>query len=313
MFVAHVAPSNGPGGVLNLSEFLAAPLFATLIGVSTYLSAQKMSFPILFASAVVRALILMVVGEYIDTWGAHIVIVLQVLGLLSIFAVLLAMLPSWVLGVIALTSWYFTLPVRDYFLPLVAPATAQNEYFGLLVTWLFTSPYYRVFTMLCWACVGIIMIRLMPLWKVAGDVAVLLVAGTAVVAIIWYTRPTASLLAYSGDRWEVGFNALLCMAVLSFSSLVARIFTHKQGVLEPLLLVGRMSLSLYVLQIGVLALYVTYAPSYGLPARDDSWPMLAFLILISFVFALFWKKLLGSTPLYRGPLETLLAWTTGRG
>lgn len=313
MYVAHVAPSDGPAGVLNLREFLAAPLFAFLLGASTYLSAQKMSFPILFASSVVRGLILIIVGEYISGWGANIDIVLQVLGLLGILAVPLAMLPSWVLGIIALASWYFTLPVRDYFLPLVPVADARNEYFGLGVMWLFTGQHYRVFTMLCWAALGIILVRLMPQWKVAGDVAAFLVTGTAVAAILWYTRPTASLLVYSGDRWEVGFNALLCICVASFCSILARIFTHRAAVLEPLVSVGRMSLSLYVLQIGILALYTRYAPQYGYSANDDSWWMLAALIVLSFVFVLLWKKLLGNTPLYRGPLETALAWTTGRG
>ncbi|WP_447646028.1 hypothetical protein [Nocardioides zeae] len=32
MFVAHFAPTAGPGGVLDLSEYLTAPLFAFLIG-----------------------------------------------------------------------------------------------------------------------------------------------------------------------------------------------------------------------------------------------------------------------------------------
>ena len=37
MYVAHVAPSSGPGRVLELSEYLTMPLFALLVGVGAQL------------------------------------------------------------------------------------------------------------------------------------------------------------------------------------------------------------------------------------------------------------------------------------
>lgn len=313
MFVAHVAPSSGPFGLLNLSEYLSAALFAFLMGISTYLSAQKMAFPLLFASSVVRGLILIVLGQYMTGWGAQVDIVLQVLGLLSMVLVPLVMLPVWGLGILALLTWFFTLQVQAYFAPLVASATAKNEYFGLAVVWAFTGEHYRVFTMLCWAALGIMMMQGMKVWGVAGDIAAFLVSLTAAGAIYWYAWPIGLLQTYSGTRWEIGFDALLCVVALSAASLIARIFVSREGLLAPFALVGRMSLSLYVLQVGVLAIYTKYAPSYGLPTRDDSWWMLALLLGLSFLFCLIWEKLLERTFLRRGPLESILAWTTGRG
>lgn len=313
MFVAYAAPSDGPWGLLGLSDFLAAPLFALLIGVSTYLSAHRMALPILFASSVVRGLLLIALGEYLATWGAQGDIILQVLGLLCIVVVPLVMLPVWGLAIVALVSWFFTLQVQAYFLPLVDRALAKNEYFGLAVDWAFTGEHYRVFTMLCWATLGAMMIQAMKVWGVAGDVAAFLVSLTAAGALYWYVWPLGLLEFYSGSRWEIGIDALLCVAVLSFCSLLSRIFAARDKVLAPFALVGRMSLSLYVLQIGVLALYTKYAPSYGLPVVDDSWWMLALLFGLAFLFCLLWNKILGRTFLWRGPLESVLAWTTGRG
>ena len=37
MFLAHAAPSGGPGGALHLTEFLTAALFAALVGVGAAL------------------------------------------------------------------------------------------------------------------------------------------------------------------------------------------------------------------------------------------------------------------------------------
>lgn len=313
MFVAYAAPSDGPWGLLGLSDFLAAPLFALLIGVSTYLSAHRMALPILFASSVVRGLLLIALGEYLATWGAQGDIILQVLGLLCIVVVPLVVLPSWALLVISAVSWFFTLYVMDFFAPLVSKAMAQNEYLGWATVWLFTGGEYRVFTMFCWAALGIALIRLMQSWGTAGDVAAFLVAATAAGALYWYAIPEGTLRLHSGNRWEIGFIALLCVGVVSFSSLIDRIFASRQGIIHPFVLLGQMSLTVYVLQIGVLASYAKYAPSYGLPIVDDSWWMLALLFGLAFLFCLLWNKILGRTFLWRGPLESVLAWTTGRG
>ena len=62
---------------------------------------------------------------------------------------------------------------------------------------------------------------------------------------------------------------------------------------------GRMTLSLYVLQVGWLALVARTKP--GEP--DDSWLTLALLTLVSFLVAAVWPRIVRSGPFARGPFE----------
>ena len=314
MFIAHTAPSGGPAGLLNLSEFLTAPLFAFLLGAGALFSSQRMSFPALFASSVVRAIALIALGLYLATWGAQVDIVLQYLGLLSLIMAPLVFLPSWALAALALGSWWFAASARNYFQPQALEASLDGSYSAYLYQWLFTGPNYQVLTLLTYACLGAVVASLLERWGVWGDLALTLLGGLATGGLFWYSRTAVpDFLPYTSSRLEIAFSLAACLATVGFCCLLARIFASSQQVLSPFLAAGRMTLSLYVLQIGLLALYVSYAPAYGLAARDDSWLVMVGLILFSLLFAWAWQRLLGQTFLRRGPLETPLAWISGRG
>lgn len=313
MYVAHVAPSAGPAGILNLSEFATAPLFALLMGVSAYLSTERMSFPVLFASSVVRGIMLIAIGLYINTWDAHVDIVLPYLGVLSVLIAPLVFLPAWLLGVISLLSWWFATTALTYFTPAYNEQVLSGSYLQYAYQWFFTGTHYQVFTLLAYACVGGILARALGEWGAVGD-TVTAIAATGVAGLIyWYaTTELSEFLPYTASRLEIAFALFLSIAALGWSCLLARIFASRAQVLDPLVAAGRMTLSLYVLQIGVLALYIRYAPAYGLPYNDDSWWMLVLLIALSLLFAWSWDRLLGRTIARRGPLESLLALVTGR-
>ncbi len=313
MFVAHTAPTAGPGGVLTLSEFLTMPLFAALLGASSYLSSQHMNLTFLFASSVVRGILLIALGLWLETWGAAVDIILQYLGVLSILVVPLVLVPSWALAGIAAVITLVNPYMLTWGSNLNRELVLEGSWLQYLVSWMVAGSHYRVFTMICWAAIGIIIARGMQRWGVWGDLALAVVASAGAIAIYLYTRPTSSLMVYSGARLEVFFNILAAAAAIGWCALVARMFRQKTRVLQPFIDTGSMTLSLYVLQIGVLAACVKYAPVYGLPANDDSWLVLGFLVVVSFICAVLWKRLLGATPLRRGPLESVLAALTGRG
>lgn len=314
MFVAHVAPGRGPGGVFNLSEFLAAPLFAFLLGAATFLSSQRMSFSALFASSVVRAIALVAVGLYIGSWGAHVDIVLEYLGLLSLLMAPLVFLPRWALGILAVASWWFAAQAGDYFAPQYTDALADGSHTAYLVQWMFTGPNYQVFTLLTYACAGAVIATFMERWGVLGDTALAVVGSTAAGALFWYSRTAVpEFLPYTSSRLEIAFSLSACLAATGWCCLLARALASREALLAPLILAGRMTLSLYVLQVAALAIYASYAPGRGLPSADDSYPMMVGLILGALLFAWLWDRLLGHTPVHRGPLETPLAWISGRG
>ncbi|MGV3016151.1 hypothetical protein [Rothia sp. 88186D007BW] len=313
MFIAQTAPSGGPGGVLNLSEFLAAPLFAFLLGAGALYSSQRMSFPALFASSVVRAIALIALGLYIGTWGAQVDIVLEYLGLLSLLMAPLVFLPSWVLIILAVGSWWFAASARTFFQPQAIQAAMEGSYTAYLYEWMFTGYNYQVFTLLAYACIGAVLAALIECWGVWGDVALALLGSLVTGGLFWYSRfAVAEFLPYTSSRLEIAFSLAACLATLGWCCLLARTLAGREHLAGALLGAGRMTLSLYVLQIAVLALYSNYAPTYGLPAADDSWAMMVGLILGALLFAWVWQRLLGYTVLGRGPLETPLAWVSGR-
>lgn len=314
MFIAHGAPGGGPGGLLNLSEFLTAPLFAFLVGAGTFFSSQRMSFPALFASSVVRAIVLVAVGLYIGTWGAQVDIVLEYLGGLSLLMAPLVFLPTWVLVALAAGTWWFAASARAYFQPQTLQAMLEGSYTAYLYEWIFTGQNYQVLTLLTYACLGAAIASLIERWGLWGDLALALLGSLATAGLFWYSRfALLELVPYTSSRLEIAFSLAACLATVGWCCLLARTLAGREHLLGVPVAAGRMTLSLYVLQVAVLALYATYAPSYGLPVSDNSWAMMVGLILGGLLFAWVWQRLLGQTFLRRGPLETPLAWVSGRG
>ena len=313
MFVAHVAPSPGPAGVLNLSEFLTAALFALLIGLSAQLSAERMGFPMLFASSVVRAIAFIALGLWISSWGAQVDIILPYLGVLAVAVAVLAFLPSWALGLLAVVCWWFAPSVIGVVTQQHAQLLASGSYLHYLTGWFAAGENYRVFTMLVWASLGILAARLL-IGRATGLLFLAAVIFTAAAGTTWWqAQRLMEFFPYTGNKWEVGFDALLALAALAWSLAAAAVLSSRSEALEFLAAPGRMTLSLYVLQVGFLALYSNLAPRYGLPAADDSWWMLALLIVVCVGCALLWKRVLAGTFARRGPLETGLALVSGRG
>ena len=313
MVIAHTAPTPGPFGVLNLSEFLTAALFAMLLGIAADLSADRMSFSALFAGSVVRAIALIALGVWSNTWGAQVDNVLPYLGVLSLAVAVLVYLPTWVLGILAALFWWFSPWAIATFQPIHAQLVSEHSPWSYLTLWMFQGGSYRVFTMLAWACAGVVLIRLMGVWGAAGDIAAALVTTTAAGALWWYISHRIEFFPYTGIRWEVGFDLLLSIAVICWCSILGRIFAGRDGVLQPFARAGRMTLSMYLLQLLILALYVYYTPRFGWPAQDDSWWMMGGLLIVLLVVPTLWHKLFGHTFLRRGPIETPLHLISGRG
>jgi uncharacterized membrane protein len=132
MLVAHTAPTSGPGGVLWLAEFVTAPLFATLIGMGSWLgwsrALQASPNPRgLFLSGVaVRAGALILVGVLLELLSHQVLIVLVPLGVLTLMTGLVTWLPA---GAVAVTGVGLTLLgslLRVQLLPLEQSLAAEG-------------------------------------------------------------------------------------------------------------------------------------------------------------------------------------------
>jgi hypothetical protein len=305
MYVAHTAPAAGPANVLALSQYLTAPLFATLLGMGTWFSWQRLNGRAdrgrRFAAAVaVRSVALIVVGVLLERLPAHVLVVLVHLGLLTVIAALLVRLSPRFIAAVGVAF------------AVLGAQWARHETTTLLGNAAFGD--YGLTHMIPWACLGIILARRSDLtrgwlgsrprkertrWQsIRGDVGVM-VGALVVAAALLVGRWAGEFLmfAYQRNLQEIVFDALLSTAVVCGCAVLVRLGSGP--LVRAVATAGAMTLTLYVGQVLVLAVFAALNPD----TSDNSWAMLAGLALGSVVFAVLWHGLVRAGPFARGPLE----------
>lgn len=284
MFVAHFAPVEGPLHVFTLSEFLTAPLFATLIGASSVIGRPSLW------SAWVRGLALIGLGLWLESVPSQISVVLVWLGILTWLTWLLVRLPSAVLLVLAGG------------LLLVAPMlqTAYAADAGSrLVSIIFTHPDYRLTAFVPFACLGIVLAR----WKAHWARVWVWLLVPAVALYLLNVAAAFSLDPYTGTLQEILFEFCLAGAVLCLVGSMARALP---GILTaPVAALGAMALTAYVGQVVIAGRYAAASPT----GTDDSWALLFAMVLGWMGLAWGWSRLFAGAHggFRRGPLEGLVA------
>lgn len=313
MYVAHVAPSRGPAGVLELSEYVAMPLFAALVGVGAQLGAWTL--PTRgelgwWRSMLVRAAVLVGLGLLLDQAGAQVVVVLVHLGVLVLVADPLARCATRLVASVTLAAGVVT--------PWLVHRAATH---GLLADGWFEHAQvfawvggpYRLATMTCFAGVGILLAR----WWLRGreERARLLPAaaggGALALAATMLAAEQAGhvdLVPYSGSHAETLLDVLLVVGVVGVALAAARLAAGSV-VVKVLAAAGSMALSLYCLQVLWLALDARVLH----PGRnDDAWANLVVLVVGSLVVATTWRRVVRREPWRRGPLEGPVRALSGR-
>lgn len=308
MFVAHTAPSAGPGGLLQLSEFLTFPLFGLLVGAGAELGARRLAVLPHGVASLVRAVALLLLGWALAQAGAHIVIVLAPLGVLTLLCWGVSRLPTTAVvavGVVAglLAPWTIAVSRARWAEWAVAGETGLLWWFDLLVS----TSYPQAVLLLC-GCVGIVLTR--ALLPRSGERAPLgrpvAVLGTAVLVAGGLAAARVAggleLVAYETAWPEELFVTSLATGAYAACLLLARLRAAR--LVAPLAWVGAMTLTLYALQIGWLAWWVR-----GLfpGTADDTWVNVVGMTVASLVLAGLWRLAGLPRPWSRGPLEGVVA------
>lgn len=308
MLVAHLSPA---GGVLDLSEYLTAPLFAVVIGAAMGLALgrPRPARGRFVVDNLARGLLLVLLGLALQPLYGQIDVVLPYLGVLVLvlapLAVLLRPLPVLTLGLVvagAVLGPLATERARD----AVASGSASSGPVGHLLAWTTTGTHYRLVSFLPMALAGVVLALLLPrltsLALTTGVAAVLLAASAVVHVLGAGTADGAA--AYSGTTAEVVAATFLASgAVVAAAAVVlARDGAPAVGrvlrpVLAPVLSVGRLALTAYTLQILVLALVALVRDG----ASDDTWAVLAVTAVVVVGGCWLLDRLLGT-----GPLEVLV-------
>lgn len=304
MLVAHLSPA---GGVLTVSEYLTAPLFALVIGTSMglRLASGRRSAGRFALDNLLRGLVLVVIGLVLQRLYSQIDVILPHLGVLVVVlapvALLLWRLPVLTVGVsvaLAVLSPVLMERAREY---AVANLTGSDEATRYLVGWVASGQHYRLTSLLPMALGGLALAAVLPR---AGEPP----RGYAIASVLFGASLGAYLVgdasvdgarAYSGSTAEIVGATFLAAGtvVLAFVAVALGRRWGVQRLLEPVLATGRLALTAYTLQVVALALI---AQARG-GAQDDSWTVLGVtgLVVLGGCWAL--DRRWGT-----GPLEWLL-------
>ena len=280
MLVAHLCPA---GGIFNVSEYLTAPLFAVIIGISMGLKLDERRPPAgtFLLDNLQRGLVLVVLGVLLQSLYSQIDVVLPYLGVLVVvlapLALLLHRVPVLTLGIAGALAVVGPLVVER---AREASTTVAGGGTPDLLGWVATGHSYRLVSFLPMALGGLALASVLRRaarppegYLVAGVLFVLSVAAYG----LGRGTPDGSA-AYSGTTAEVVGATFLAAATVVASCVVVDLLRRvgAGAVLGPWLSTGRLALTAYTLQI----LYLTVIQIAVGPRRDDSWLILGSTTLV---------------------------------
>ena len=308
MLVAHAVPflPQAPGTVrflMGTVNDVASPLFALVMGMSTQLVSRRTARPDrgrMLLQQVLRGLLLIALGVWMGEWGSWVAVILGHLGILLVLGAPLVLLSSrWVAGVAAAVA-LLSAPVNRWARSELLWAYADPESpASRLAGWLVLGGQYRVTNLLPFFLLGALLLR----------------HGFRRDALLWTLlalAPLAYLVLPALQRFGVGADISSGShpdtlhdlgLVLLVHVVVVLLATARAVALVPLVAVGTLSLSLYVLHVGVLALW---APGGVRPSVND---YAGWLVVVpgTLLAGYLWWRLVGT-----GPLEWLMGLLTRR-
>ncbi|MEV4666448.1 acyltransferase family protein [Microbacterium sp. LWO12-1.2] len=311
MLIAHAAPfvPSRPGAVSFVTSMfseMASPLFALVMGLSAQLVwNRRPRIGVTLLQQTLRGLFLIALGVWMATWGSWVAIILAYLGVLIIIGapILLARTPVVIAiaAVVLLISQPLLAVARTWVWIYTAPEPVRE-----VMTWIFLGPQYRVVNLLPFFLLGALLVR----HGFRRDALLWTLAGIAPVAYLTWgiTAFTDLVPTQSGNYTDTARDIGL---VLATYVLVVVAATTKPGgarrvwdaVFMPLRACGQVALSLYLLHVGLIALWNN---AYGRPAENL---YVGWLVIVPGVMLVgwLWWRFVGT-----GPVEWVMGWITGR-
>ncbi|THG33170.1 DUF418 domain-containing protein [Naasia lichenicola] len=308
MFVAHLVPSDWPE---TISDGRSSVLFATLAGVSLGLISggsaptERPSRASVRVSVLLRALFLIALGLLLRTFDSGIAIILDSYGAFYVVLVPLLFLRRSGLATVAFALAALATAVLPGVPSSTTEAVGGDPLLFLPSDW-FYSGYYPGVLWIVYLLVGLI--------AACSDLTrrstqLLMIGGGAVASTIGYGG--AALLgtdasAHSDTVWEMfgaGGLAVLVIGGLTLSTTAPRIGPVARAIGWPIGAVGAMPLTIYTVQIAILAVFRQVWADGG--EDGERLALLIALIAGAIAFATLWRRFAG-----RGPLERLVSAVT---
>ncbi|WP_424936253.1 MULTISPECIES: heparan-alpha-glucosaminide N-acetyltransferase domain-containing protein [Bacteria] len=312
MLIAHAAPflpfvpRPVQFAMANIND-VASPLFALVMGMSAQLTWNAVSrVGRTFLQQAIRGLVLIALGIWMTTWGAWVVIVLAHLGLLLLVGVPLLLLRTRWVALVALLVVLMSDPLNAFARTQNWIATA-DPLVRLLADLTVLGTSYRLTNLLPFFLLGALLLR----HGLARDRVLWTMA--AIAPIAYLVRPVAERLAgqettpsgaYTDTLHDIGLVFTVYVVVVLLSGVVrpgaARMIA---AVFAPLRAWGQQALSLYLLHVGIIAIW----------ARLAGWPMAnepigwAMTVILPLGVAWIWGRWVGT-----GPVEWAMGIVSAR-
>lgn len=311
MLVAHTVPRADESELLV--DGRSSILFATLAGISLGImtGSERTTMPGHRAdrvvSIVMRALVLFLLGVALGGLGSEVAVILDYYAIMFLFLTPVLFLPRGVLGALAAV---LAVAAPAFALGVGGPDSSAEPSAYFVQYYLFTG-YYPVMIWLPFLLVGLISARSglgrakTQLWMVsAGTVSAVLGYGGA------QLLPGITAEAHSSSTAEVlgsgGFAVAIIGGLLWLTSPErAGVGAGIRALLAPVGAAGSMALTVYTLQIIILAVFVVLRDDTGGAVEYPGWPLLIGMTVASLLFAVLWRAFLG-----KGPLERVLGRVT---
>lgn len=309
MLWAHVADDGTRNG---LADGRSSVLFATMAGVSLGLlsgGARPLSGVVGSRALVriaLRGVLLVLLGLVLWQIGTPVAVILDYYGALFLVLLPVVLAPRWVLVLVAAAATLLgPLVIATVGEDLSTPFSGQRAP-QLLTEW-FVSGYYPGVVWAAYLAVGLLAARL-DLARRSTQIGMLI--GGAAASLLGYAGAGFLGLdasAHSNTTWEVLGSGGLAVALVALLQLLCGVRVTApvaRRVLHPLIAAGAMPLTIYTLQLIVIALFLA-SPASGDPPSMASWSLLAALAVGSLLFAVVWRRFAG-----QGPLESIMAALT---
>lgn len=307
MFVAHAIPRDS--GTELLVDGRSSILFATLAGVSLGIMTGS-AHPLArgqrsdrVGGILVRALFLFLLGVVLAILHSGVAVILHFYALMFLLLIPLLFLHRSLIGLIGI-AFLMGAPVLGAAQSDVDADAPPVAYF---IEYFFLNGTYPVLIWMPFLLAGLIIARSdlsRPKTQVAlvgvGASAALAGYGAAVVF------PGVSAEAHSGSIAEVIGSGGLAVALIGGLLWLTAVERRAPGralraILWPVGATGSMALTVYTLQILVLAIVVAGGREIDYPG----WPLLIWMLLLTFILTGLWRFFVG-----KGPLERLLSKLT---
>lgn len=315
MFVAHAAPSAGAlNPVFMLGDYIAVALFATALGAGAQLGADAFGpsaggrrLAGWLLGSVARGALLVVLGALAEQFEAQIVGVLFHLGALAALASLVVLLPTpGVAGTGVLAFVVAPWLKEELAAPMTRATVDGHQLVASILDVLGGGTYYRLPTLLVWACLGALVVRW---WR--SDVyrpgrAVAVVAASAMVSVALlalHRLDVVGIPPYSGSHGQTVLSGVLSVGLLAALLVLTRRASRWVAWLAG---AGSMALTMYVAQHAFLGWWVRDG------ASDDTWITLLVLTIGATVGAVLWRSIPLPEVLRRGLLDGPVSWLSGR-